>query len=79
MENNYGSSSSLDRLKEGANIFTIRSGDKALRFQQIMEKTVMIIVLRNVRLVLADGTVIQDPKYNDPEKVIAMNDANACS
>ena len=39
----------------------------------------MTTVLRNVRLVLADGTVIQDPKYADPEKVIAMNDANACS
>ncbi|MCQ6274753.1 lamin tail domain-containing protein [Bacillus sp. V3B] len=65
-----------EKLKEGANIFTIRSGDKATPFPTENGENRDDYSLRNVRLVLQDGTVIQDPKYSDPEKVIAMNDAN---
>ena len=66
-----------DRLKEGANVFTMRSGDKATPFPTGNGENRDDYSLRNVRLVLADGTVIQDPQYKDAEKVIAMNDANA--
>ena len=66
-----------DRLKEGSNVFTMRSGDKATPFPTGNGENRDDYSLRNVRLVLADGTVIQDPQYKDAEKVIAMNDANA--
>lgn len=65
-----------NKLKEGTNIFTIRAGDKATPFPTNSGENRDDYSLRNVRLVLADGTVIQDPTYADPEKVIAMNDAN---
>ena len=65
-----------NRLKEGANIFTLRSGDKATPFPTNSGENRDDYSLRNVRLVLADGTVITDSKYAEPETVIAMNDAN---
>ncbi|MCS0542766.1 hypothetical protein NXY55_22585, partial [Aeromonas veronii] len=32
--------------------------------------------LKNVRLILSDGTVLTDPTYNNPNQVLKMNDAN---
>lgn len=66
-----------DKLKEGANVFTIRSGDKATPFPTENGENRDDYSLRNVRLVLADGTVIQDSSYKNPEEVIAMNDGHA--
>ncbi len=65
-----------EKLKEEENIFTIRSGDKATPFPTNSGENRDDYNLRNVRLVLADGTVIQDPTYTDPKKAIAMNDTN---
>ena len=58
-----------DKLKEGANVFTIRSGDKATPFPTENGENRDDYSLRNVRLVLADGTVIQDdPGTRIPKK-----------
>jgi len=64
-----------DRLQVGENVLTVRAGNKASPFQ--LEEQVENrddYSLRNVRLILADGTVIKDPNKNDPSKVYDMGD-----
>lgn len=65
-----------DRLQVGDNIITIRSGNKASPFDLESAENRDDYDLRNVRLVLADGTVIKDPSHNDPARIIKMNDGN---
>ncbi|WP_084552346.1 lamin tail domain-containing protein [Bacillus cihuensis] len=65
-----------EKIKIGENTFTIRSGDKASPFPSNAGENRDDYSLRNVRLVLTDGTVINDPVYTDPDKVIAMKDDN---
>ncbi|WP_240390561.1 lamin tail domain-containing protein [Bacillus sp. Y1] len=64
-----------DRLQVGDNIITLRSGNKASPFDLESAENRDDYDLRNVRLVLADGTVIMDPNFNDPT-IIKMNDGN---
>ncbi len=64
-----------DRLKLGENVLTVRAGNKASPFQlEENEENRDDYNLRNVRLILADGTVITDPNKNDPTKVYDMGD-----
>jgi hypothetical protein len=65
-----------DRLQLGDNIITIRSGNKASPFDLESAENRDDYDLRNVRLVLADGTVIKDPSHSDPTRVLKMNDSN---
>lgn len=65
-----------DRLQVGDNILTIRSGNKASPFNLESAENRDDYDLRNVRLVLADGTVIKDSTYSDPARILKMNDAN---
>lgn len=65
-----------DRLQVGDNIITIRSGNKASPFDLESAENRDDYDLRNVRLVLADGTVIKDPSYSDPARILKMNDGN---
>lgn len=65
-----------NRLKVGDNVLTIRSGNKVSPFDLESKENRDDYSLRNVRLVLGDGTILTDPTYNNPEKVIAMNDAH---
>jgi hypothetical protein len=65
-----------DRLQVGDNIITIRSGNKASPFDLESAENRDDYDLRNVRLVLADGTVIKDPSHSDPARVLKMNDSN---
>ncbi|MFD3447609.1 lamin tail domain-containing protein [Microbacteriaceae bacterium 4G12] len=64
------------RLKLGENVLTIRSGNKASPFDLESTENRDDYGLRNVRLVLNDGTIITDPTYSNPNKVIAMSDEN---
>ncbi|MCD7034293.1 lamin tail domain-containing protein [Metabacillus sp. GX 13764] len=66
-----------NKLQLGNNVFTIRSGDKVSPF--ITEKTENRddYKVKNVRLVLSDGTTIKDAAYSNPATAIAMNDAHA--
>jgi hypothetical protein len=64
-----------DRLQVGENVLTVRAGNKASPFQ--LEEKIENrddYNLRNVRLILADGTVITDPNKNDPSRVYDMGD-----
>ncbi|ETI68492.1 metallophosphoesterase, partial [Neobacillus vireti LMG 21834] len=64
-----------DRLKIGENVITIRSGNKASPFQlEESKENRDDFDIRNVRLVLADGTILRDPMKNNPTKVYDMGD-----
>ncbi|MCM3766380.1 lamin tail domain-containing protein [Neobacillus niacini] len=64
-----------DRLRIGENVITIRSGNKASPFQlEESEENRDDFDIRNVRLVLADGTILRDPVKNNPTKVYDMGD-----
>lgn len=63
-----------EKLKEGENILTIRSGDKATPFPLDNGENRDDYDLRHVRLILDDGTALRDPRYNDSGKIILMND-----
>ena len=64
-----------NKLAVGENIITVRSGNKASPFQlEESEENRDDYNLRNVRLILADGTVIRDPQKADPSQVFDMGD-----
>ncbi|UTI42763.1 lamin tail domain-containing protein [Niallia sp. RD1] len=64
-----------NKLSIGENIITVRSGNKASPFQlDESEENRDDYNLRNVRLILADGTVIRDPKKANPVQVFDMGD-----
>ncbi|WP_251548644.1 lamin tail domain-containing protein [Neobacillus muris] len=64
-----------DRLQLGDNIITIRAGNKASPFQlDESEENRDDYNIRNVRLVLPDGTILVDPAHNDPGKTYDMGD-----
>ncbi|MEH7381266.1 lamin tail domain-containing protein [Bacillus sp. JJ1533] len=65
-----------ERLPVGDTTITVRSGNKASPFDLGSAENRDDYDLRNVRLVLADGTVIKDPNYSDPARVLKMNDNN---
>ncbi|WP_428909512.1 lamin tail domain-containing protein [Niallia sp. Krafla_26] len=65
-----------DRLVLGDNTITVRSGNKASPFDLESTENRDDYDLKNVRLVLSDGTVLTDPRYNNPDQVLKMNDAN---
>ncbi len=65
-----------DSLQVGENTITVRSGNKASPCDLESEENRDNFDLRNVRLVLADGTVLTDPNYSDPTRSIGMNDDN---
>ncbi|WP_203363333.1 S-layer homology domain-containing protein [Bacillus sp. REN10] len=55
-------------------VISIRSGTKVSPFDQESEENRDDFYVKNVRLVLRDGTVIYDPAYNNPEKEISVGD-----
>ncbi|MFC4321542.1 lamin tail domain-containing protein [Litchfieldia salsa] len=65
-----------ERIVLGNNTITVRSGNKASPFDLESAENRDDYDLRNVRLILADGTVLRDAIYSDPNQVIKMNDAN---
>ncbi|MFD1779878.1 lamin tail domain-containing protein [Fredinandcohnia salidurans] len=65
-----------NRLTLGNNTITVRSGNKASPFDLESSENRDDYDLKNVRLVLSDGTVLTDPTYNNPDQVLKMNDGN---
>lgn len=63
-----------DQLKVEDNMFTIRSGNKATPFDLHSSENRDDYLLRNVRLVLGDGTIVHDPSFSNPNKIMAMKD-----
>ncbi|MBU7316212.1 S-layer homology domain-containing protein [Paenibacillus oleatilyticus] len=65
-----------DRLRAGSNVFSIRAGSKSSPFDDRPEENKDDFNVKNVRLVLADGTALYDPKYANKEKEIKMGDSD---
>ncbi|MFD2328948.1 S-layer homology domain-containing protein [Cohnella sp. GCM10020058] len=63
------------RLKEGANLIAIRAGTKSGPFDDRPEENKDDFEIRNVRLVMPDGTVLYDPLYAAPTKELKMGDS----
>ncbi|WP_054025999.1 S-layer homology domain-containing protein [Bacillus sp. FJAT-28004] len=64
------------RLKEGVNAIAIRAGTKTGPFDDRPEENRDDFQVRNVRLVLSDGTTIYDPAYSDKNKDIKIGDSS---
>ncbi|MGN8645551.1 lamin tail domain-containing protein [Gracilibacillus sp. HCP3S3_G5_1] len=63
-----------DYLEVGENTITIRAGNKASPWEGDPGENRDDFNLRNVRLVLADGTILTDPNHSDPNNVLDMGD-----
>ncbi|WP_433945297.1 S-layer homology domain-containing protein [Paenibacillus sp. SN-8-1] len=69
-----------DRLKLGAdNVIYIRAGSKSSPFDPRPDENKDDFEIRNVHLLLADGTEIWDPAYSTPDKEIKMGDSSGKS
>lgn len=66
---------SAERLNEGDNVIYIRAGSKTSPFDKRPEENKDDFEVKNVRLLLADGTEIWDPAYAEQEKQIKMGDS----
>ncbi|GIP27140.1 hypothetical protein J23TS9_22700 [Paenibacillus sp. J23TS9] len=64
-----------ERLTQGDNIIYIRAGSKTSPFDKRPEENKDDFEIKNVRLLLADGTEIWDPAYAEKEKQIKMGDS----
>ena len=64
-----------DKLAPGGNTITIRSGNKVSPFDETSTENRDDFTIKNVRLVLSDGTIIYDPNYSNPEKTYAVGDS----
>ena len=53
----------------------IRSGTKKSPFDEDSLENRDDFIVKNIRLILSDGTVIQDPAYTDPSKEIKIGDS----
>ncbi|SMG11493.1 S-layer homology domain-containing protein [Paenibacillus aquistagni] len=65
-----------DRLHLGTNEIAIRAGTKSGPFDDRPEENKDDFKVRNVRLILADGTAIYDSAYSDKEQEIKMGDSS---
>ncbi|QCT03368.1 metallophosphoesterase [Paenibacillus algicola] len=64
------------RLTEGNdNVIYIRPGSKSGPFDDRIEENKDDFEIRNIRLILANGTVLRDPAFADVEQEIKMGDA----
>ncbi|WP_186577091.1 lamin tail domain-containing protein [Aquibacillus kalidii] len=63
-----------DQLAVGENAITIRAGTKASPFDLESTDNRDDYNVRNVRLVLSDGTILKDATFSNPEEVIDMGD-----
>jgi hypothetical protein len=63
-----------NRLRAGRNAIQIRAGSKAAMIDERPEENKDNFVVRDVHLVLADGTVLRDPNYLNSQQLIPVND-----
>ncbi|SFA83565.1 Lamin Tail Domain [Lentibacillus halodurans] len=66
---------SPEKLEPGENTITIRSGNKVSPFDETSTENRDDFTIKNVRLVLLDGTIIYDPDYSDPNTNYAVGDS----
>src|SRR5699024_2378404 len=65
---------SEDKLKIGKNVISIRSGNKVSPFDEESTENRNDFTVKNVRLVLSDGTTIYDPNYDNVNKELLLGD-----
>ncbi|SDE20212.1 Fibronectin type III domain-containing protein [Paenibacillus sp. UNCCL117] len=64
-----------ERLEQGENVIALRAGSSVRPyFEDAPEKDLDDYDVRNVRLVLADGTVLRSKEYTDPALLIDVGD-----
>jgi predicted phosphodiesterase len=66
---------SADSLKEGGNVLSIYAGSKSGPFDDRPEENKDDFEIRNIRLVLADGTELYGPKFSNPQQSLKMGDS----
>lgn len=64
---------------DGKTIISIRSGTKVSPFDQNSEENRDDFYVKNIRLVLHDGTVLYDPLFADPEKELTVGDGGTAT
>nr|WP_306813067.1 S-layer homology domain-containing protein [Paenibacillus soyae] len=67
---------SADGLEAGDNVISIYAGSKSGPFDERPEENKDDFEIRNVRLVLADGTELYDPNYANPMTSLKMGDSS---
>ncbi|MFD2629633.1 lamin tail domain-containing protein [Oceanobacillus kapialis] len=67
---------SADKLQVGENTITIRAGNKVGPFDETSHENRDDFTIRNIRLVLSDGTTIYDPDFADPEQNYPVGDSS---
>lgn len=65
--------------RDAETVISIRSGTKVSPFDTTSEENRDDFYIKNVRLVLADGTAIYDPAYNEPEKELTVGDGGSAT
>ncbi|MFD1174371.1 lamin tail domain-containing protein [Oceanobacillus picturae] len=66
---------SAEKLQIGDNTITIRSGNKVGPFDETSQENRDDFTIKNIRLVLSDGTTIYDPNYADPNRNYPIGDS----
>lgn len=64
-----------DKLEIGDNTISIRAGNKVSPFDEGSTENRDDFTIKNIRLVLSDGTVIYDPDYSDPNVNYPVGDS----
>jgi hypothetical protein len=64
----------VDGIIEGANRISLVAGSFTAPYDGTSKENLDDFDVRNVRLLLADGTMLRDPKYSNPSTVLDMGD-----
>lgn len=64
----------IDGIAAGGNTVTITAGSQSGPYDGISKENLDDFDIRNVRLLLADGTELRDPRYADPSQTFDMGD-----
>ncbi|WP_121639194.1 lamin tail domain-containing protein [Virgibacillus sp. Bac330] len=67
---------SADKLKQGENTISIRAGNKVGPFDATSQENRDDFTIKNIRLVLSDGTTIYDPAYSKPNQDYSIGDSS---
>lgn len=64
---------------DGTTEISIRSGTKVSPFDETSEENRDDFYVKNIRLVLHDGTILYDPKFADPEQELTVGDGGSAT
>jgi hypothetical protein len=63
------------KLSVGTNVFSLWAGSSTKTFETNPTVNLDDYLVRNVRLILSDGTAIKDSKYSNPTQTVALGDS----